>query len=278
MSPGFVPPLATTEVESAFTGRYTSCTSIHNGGQAAVFRAQTNIGLAVALKVYYPTSAVDDIWARSSREVTAMTAITCPSVVRLQAHGSVVIRGLPCPFICTEFIEGTTLGGMVIAAGPMGVSVVARIGCDLLAAIEALWAKKIVHRDITPRNVMLRSDGSTVLIDLGLARHLELDSLTVTGTSWGTVGYLSPEQCDGWKNLTCKSDVFTLGVLLEECLIGGHPTGRQQPPLRAGGPDTRVLLPTLDPALRGLLQAMTAREPVRRPMPSPARQQLAPFI
>lgn len=278
MAAGFLPPLTTVEVEAAFAGDYTSCTPIHNGGQAAVFRAAAKTSKSeVALKIYYPTSAVDDIWARSSREVAAMQAISCHSVVRLHAHGEVGIRGTPCPFICADFIAGTTVAAAIASHGPMPTTAVARIGCDLLSAIEALWGKKLVHRDITPRNVMIRADGSAVLIDLGLARHLDLDSLTITGSSWGTNGYLSPEQCEGWKNLTCKSDVFTLGVLLEECLLGRHPTGRQQPSLRTGGPDPKSLLPSLDPQLADLLRLMTAREPVWRPMPGHSRSVLQQF-
>lgn len=274
----FAPPLTGPEVDAAFAGRLQNCAAIHNGGQASVFRAAASVGADVALKIYYPTSPVDDIWARSAREVAAMQAITCPAVVRLHDHGAVEIRGVRSPFICTDFIDGTTLSDAITGNGPMPVAAVARVGCDLLDAIDALWSRKLVHRDMSPRNIMIRPSGAAVLIDLGLARHLGLVSLTMTGLSWGTSGYLSPEQCDGWKNLTCKSDVFTLGIVLEESLLGAHPTGRQQPAIRGGGPDIRPLLPHVDHALTDLLHDMTAREPVRRPMPSIARNALANFI
>src|SRR5262249_17973033 len=100
--------------------------------------------------------------------------------------------------------------------------------------------------DIAPKNIMVRPDGHAVLIDLGGARHLDNSTLTATGFFFGTVGYLSPEQLRAEHALTCASDVFALGIVLFECLLGSHPTGRDQHVLVTSPPSALTQLPTCD--------------------------------
>src|SRR5205823_12550809 len=118
---------------------------------------------------------------------------------------------------------------------------------------------------LKPYNIMLRPDGQAVLIDLGVARHIALDSLTTYGKTWGTEGYLSPEQARIVRSLTCKSDVFALGVVVQESLLGRHPTARHQQQLVAGGPATASLQAGLPTEFIALVDRMVHRDPVRRP-------------
>ena len=95
-------------------------------------------------------------------------------------------------------------------------------------AIDSIWKLRIVHRDIKPSNIMRKTSGRYCLIDLGVARHIDRTPLTNLGSTWGTVGYLSPEQCRFQRQLTCKSDIFSLAVVLTESALGKHPTNRNQ--------------------------------------------------
>lgn len=216
----------------------------------------------MALKVYSATH----IEERTDREVAALRQLRSANIVGLNGAGSCDIRGTPCGWLETEFIDGESLSA-VIGRGSVGPGRVASFLCDMAAAIDAMWLLRVVHRDIKPDNIMVRADGRAVLIDLGIARHVELDSITTVGTAWGTQGYLSPEQCRAVHSLTCKSDVFALGVVAQEALVGRHPTARRQPALMTGGPVTSTLHPGVPLELANLIDRMVHRDPVRRPLP-----------
>jgi eukaryotic-like serine/threonine-protein kinase len=194
--PRFNPPLTDGELTGAFPNRFRAVSAIYAGGQGSVFRVERADGTVGALKIYVPDPGAD-IEERTDREVQALRMLVRPTIVRLDDHGAAAIRGQQCRFVCTTFIDGITLASRLSPAGTaIPLDEVARIGHDIADAIEALWAKphRIVHRDIKPPNVMLATSGHAVLIDLGVARHTTLDSLTITGATWGTQGYMSPEQ------------------------------------------------------------------------------------
>jgi serine/threonine protein kinase len=116
---------------------------------------------------------------------------------------------------------------------------------------------------------MLRvGDRDAVLIDLGIARHLLESSITAPQMTWGTVGYLSPEQAQASRNLSCASDIFSLGVTLQESLLGRHPTNRDQFRLLTNAPKTATLLPNAPPQMIRLIDQMIAPRPAYRPLPS----------
>jgi len=258
----FVPPLTADEVEAAFGGAYRLDAVLEAGGQGAVFRARSTKEDMVALKVYH----AEQLEERLARELQALKTIREPTLVRLHEAGSCTIRGQPCRFLATAFIEGRPLNVVLAAEGPQSVDCVARVGRDIASAVERIWKDRIVHRDIKPNNVMLTPEGGAVLIDLGIARHIDRTPLTATGLTWGTRGHLSPEQARG-QALTCKSDIFALGVLLQECILGRHPTGRRQELLVNGGVKTDGLRPGLPPVLSRLIDGMVLRNAVYRPGP-----------
>jgi eukaryotic-like serine/threonine-protein kinase len=265
----FTPPLTTEEVAAAFGGRFSTVEPLAAGGQGAVFRA-TSPGETggVALKVYFE----DQVEERTRREVNALRAMRGPTIVRLVDEGHCHIRGAKCIYIATTFIEGETLA-TALARGPLLPGEVARIGHDIALAIDEMWQQRVVHRDIKPANIMLTTAGGAVLIDLGLARHLALTSLTSKGKTWGTEGYFSPEQARGL-GLTCRSDIFALGVSLQESLLGRHPTSRRQRDLLSGGPLTASLRPKIPPELVTVIDEMVARSPINRPMPKAVAERL----
>jgi serine/threonine protein kinase len=132
------------------------------------------------------------------------------------------------------------------------------IGRDVSAAIAEIWSRRIVHGDIKPSNIMFRNSGdymtlaseaSAVLIDLDAGRYLDQENTRLTlrpsrsleyGDNaaalepLGTWGYFSPEQIRGVRALSCASDVFSLGVVMMQCLLGRHPTGYSQSALSDG--------------------------------------------
>jgi serine/threonine-protein kinase len=271
--------LAPAEISAAFPGRYQSVQVLKSGGQGAVFRVEAGLdqqqprGTPIALKIYY----ADQLEERTEREVNALKQIQIESLVQFVGTGRTTIRGLPCIWLETTFIEGESLAA-IITRGPLSRSQAATIAHDVAVALDQLWTHRIVHRDVKPDNIMLRPDGHAVLIDLGVARHIELDSLTTYGKTWGTEGYFSPEQSRAVRSLTCKSDVFALGIVVQESLLGRHPTGRRQPQLVAGGPATAAIQPGLPAEFIALVDRMVHRDPVRRPTPSEVVVSMRPFL
>lgn len=262
----FDPPLSASEVEHAFNGRFQNVRPISDGGQGVVMAAESEpSGPLVALKIYFPGSVPE----RSNREVEAMAKLSCESLVRLFASGEVQIRGQRCFFVATDLIAGQTLAE-AINSGVLPERIVAQLGCDISSAINALWDERIVHRDIKPQNIMVTPGGRAVLIDLGVARHLSLSSLTTMGKTWGTEGYMSPEHARALRQLSCKSDIFALGIVLQEAMLGRHPTGRNQLRLLTGGPSTAVLLPSASAPISAAIDAMLTLRPHLRPTPTQA--------
>jgi serine/threonine protein kinase len=261
---GFIPPLSVEEVEAALGSRYLGFSPVFSGGQAQVFRSRSLTGRSVAVKIYYP----EQLQERTEREVKALLDLSGPTLVRLDAHGMCTLRGQQCVFVATDFIDGVSVQTRLANRSPFSVTDVLRLGADVAAAIDLVWSRRIVHRDIKPANVMVGADGRSILIDLGVAKHLGMGTLTTAGKTWGTLGYMSPEQFQGWGRLSCKSDVFALGVLLQESLCGHHPTAHQQHGLANGGASTKSLFPSVPPELGALIDGMLAKRPTLRPLPS----------
>lgn len=255
-------------VTAAFKGRYAIQSPLRVGGQAVVYAAltQTSDGspaVRVALKLY----TVPLQYKRADREITTLRALNAPTLARLVDAGFVHLGVDEVPYTATAYIEGAPLDRYMLqgAVEPMTVT---RLGRDIAFAIGALWDQRIVHRDVTPKNIMVRPavEGG-VLIDLGLARPVHADPITTTGSLWGTKGYLSPEQMANNSVLTCATDVYALGVSLWEALAGTHPTGHDQEMLLKRGPIAAPLPPSTPPSLVMLLQRMLDGRAAFRPRP-----------
>jgi len=262
------------DVRAAVVGLFDNIQPLAQGGQGAVYRA-TPHGSSdeVALKIYFG----DQLDERTAREIAALKRLKGETIVRLHADGAIDIGGNTYNYIATTFIEGDVVSS-VLALRQLSFTEIAAIGRDVALAIDELWANdRIVHRDVKPSNVMLRPDGRAVLIDLGVARHLNLSPLTTAGKTWGTEGYMAPEHARG-KTLSCKADVFALGVLLQECLLQRHPTGGRQILLMKGGLKTAALHPKTPADLAQFIDAMLDRSPGVRPTPRRVAEALQAFI
>lgn len=272
-------PFVPAEIETALEKRYEVGPQIALGGQGAVFRATRTSRPdgepsddTVALKLHLYRAQDPSV----QREIAAMYNVSNPRLARLIEHGTCDVGGRHTRYIAWEFIEGETLSQR-LKGGRLLESEVLTIGRDVAAAIAEVWSQRVVHGDIKPSNIMLRPDGSAVLIDLGAARHIGEGGqrpfrnvshfASEPSKSLGTVGYLSPEQLRGSKMLSCASDVFSLGVVMLQCLQGWHPTSYNQRALAEGirASDLRL---TVAADLLGVLDRMLLPNPAWRPLPA----------
>lgn len=233
---------------------------IDKGGQAIVFQGKHN-GILAAIKLYYP----GQISQRVEREVNALRVISCSTMAALLWDGEVDFAGEHLPVVATEFVEGTNLRARI--PPPLTEDEIGIMIYDVAVAISALWSKRIVHRDLKPANIIQRTNGRYCVIDLGLARHLDDTSLTAMGFTGGTIGYLSPEQAKAVRKLSCRSDVFSLGVIALVAAMGRHPTASNQVRLVNARYDNNLPNEVANFRYAPLLKAMLAPTAIQRPLP-----------
>ncbi|MFE5767626.1 serine/threonine-protein kinase [Streptomyces sp. NPDC056485] len=254
-------------------GAYRLLGRLGSGGMGRVYLGRSAGGRTVAVKIVHPHFASDEEFrARFRREVDAARRVggewTAPV---LDADPEAAV-----PWVATGYVAGPSLGGAVAAHGPLPEGSVRAVGEGLARALTAVHGLGLVHRDVKPSNVMLTLDGPR-LIDFGIARATDgTASLTSTGVSIGSPGYMSPEQILG-KGITGAADVFSLGAVLAFAATG-------QPPFT--GDNSATLLykvvhepPDLDAvpagALRELIAACLAKAAADRPAPAGIAQALA---
>lgn len=233
------------------------------GGQGSVFSGSLN-GTAVALKVFTAHSSDP---RRIDREIKTLQGISCAFLVRLVANMMVTLGGTCCPLIAYELLPGKDLRHLLDpTAAPVAASVLSLIGSQIGEALEALWRARIVHRDVKPANIVQADVGRFVLVDVGIARHVDLSAITGPGGWAGTMGYMSPEQALGRRSLTIASDVFSLGLTLYELASRKHPFGGNQSAIgRVPPPPLATHRPDFPRALCDLIHEMLAIPPYMRP-------------
>jgi serine/threonine-protein kinase len=240
--------LAAKERAAALVGtvvsrRYRILELIAMGGVGAVYLAEhVHMHKHMAVKVLHPDAqGLPDIVARFEREAVAGAHISHPNVAAATDFGELDDGSF---FLVLEYVRGTTLRE-VIKRGPLPAARAAGIAKQIAAALGAVHAMDIVHRDVKPRNVMLIEGERDVvkLIDFGLAkldlkrvsaRASSLDSdadhrITGTGAVFGTIAYLAPEGAMGMDAVDARADLYALGVVLYEMLAGLHPFDTTDP-------------------------------------------------
>uniref|UniRef100_UPI001573D69A serine/threonine-protein kinase n=1 Tax=Nocardia barduliensis TaxID=2736643 RepID=UPI001573D69A len=244
-------------------GPYRILARLGTGGMGDVFLGRSPGGRRVAIKAVHPHLAADpEFIARFGQEVTAARAVGgfCTAAV-VDAD-----PGAARPWMATEYIPAPTLKSVVSQHGPLPEAAVTVLAAGIAEALGAIHAAGVVHRDLTPANVLV-SDAGPRVIDFGIARALaHTRSLTGTGALIGSPGYMSPEHISG-EEVTPVSDVFSLGGVLVFALTGDSPFGTSnmaqtmyrvlhEPPRLAGiGEGT----------LRQVITACLAKDPASRP-------------
>jgi serine/threonine-protein kinase len=208
-------------VRRALADKYTVDREIARGGAARVFLAYDREGVPVALKVMHPQLAVSVTADRFLREIAFLSDIDHPRIGRLIDYG----ESEWLIYYVLAFVEGPTVRDHLARVRRASLSDTERIAADLLEALEYAHGKGIVHRDVKPENIVLSADGA-VLLDFGIARAIAqsgTDRLTRSGFAVGTSTYMSPEQVQGLTDIDERSDLYSLGCVLFECLAGRPP-------------------------------------------------------
>jgi eukaryotic-like serine/threonine-protein kinase len=197
---------------------------IARGGQKIVFLAESPQFGRIAVKLIQPGS--DSAEKRAQREIQVAQSIEDPHFPRIFLAKKVTIDNAEVLCIYEEYLDGEPLRSALQREGRLSARETFRIAVELVVALEILRARDVVHRDVKPENIYLVSDGRVVLLDLGIARQLGDASLTDDYAMFGplTPGYGAPEQIGNQKrNISSRTDIFALGVVMHECLSGQNP-------------------------------------------------------
>lgn len=191
------------------------------GGQKSVYTATHPSDGEVVLKIIHPSEDPE----RVRREILAVQKAACPRVPRILGEGKLQSNVGEVLWVREQRISGESLRA-VIQKGPLGKDELLRLAVHLLEALADAEKVHIVHRDVKPENVIRDLGGRFWLLDFGIARHLDLTSLTGSHAPFGvgTAGYAPPEQFRNRKrDIDARADLFALGVTLYESATGGNP-------------------------------------------------------
>ncbi|WP_224350862.1 serine/threonine-protein kinase [Streptomyces olivaceus] len=269
--------------EPTVVGPYRLLGRLGSGGMGRVYLGRSAGGRTVAVKIVHPHFALDEEFrTRFRREVEAARRVGA-------AWTAPVLDADPdarVPWVATAYAAGPSLTAAVADGGPLPAHSVRALGAGLGEALAAVHELGLVHRDVKPSNVLLTLDGP-LLIDFGIARASGggTASLTSTGVSIGSPGYMSPEQILG-KGVTGAADVFSLGAVLAYAATGRPPfpgdssaallykVVHEEP--RLDGLDDLDRCDGPGGGLRELVAACLAKDPAARPAPGEVARRLAP--
>ena len=207
-------------VDSLLLGRYRLGETLAVGGMGTVFTAtDEKLGRKVAIKILADNLARDESFVeRFRREARAAAGLTHPNVASVYDYG----EENGCHFIVMELVEGRDLSQILRSEGPMAAERTVAIVAQICAALAHAHSAGIIHRDVKPANIIISEGDRVKVTDFGIARAAGDSKLTLTGSVLGTAQYISPEQANG-AALTHRSDIYSLGIVVYECLTGALP-------------------------------------------------------
>jgi eukaryotic-like serine/threonine-protein kinase len=156
---------------------------------------------------------------RFIREAEILEQFRHPNIVRYLARG----KSGKIFYYAMEFIPGSTLDGLLDQRGALPWPEVVNFGIQLCDALHYAHEHSVVHRDLKPSNLMVTKEGQLKLTDFGIAKDLDATALTATGRTLGTAAYMAPEQIRGTPEVSHKTDLYALGILLYQMLTGEMP-------------------------------------------------------
>ena len=194
------------------------------GGMGVVFECRDErLKRSVAVKLLDPagTRFTDSVFRdRFLREAESLAKVDHPNVVKVYFAGLIAGSACEVPYFVMEYIDGEPLDRRLRSGVKLPIAETMRLAREITAALQAVHAAGLIHRDVNPRNVMLQPDGKPVLLDLGLVRSLDAEaSLSEPGALMGTVAYMAPEQAEGGE-VDCRADLFSLGCILYLAVTG----------------------------------------------------------
>jgi len=199
---------------------------------------------------------------RFRREARAAARLSHPNLVGVIDAGEDDGR----PYIVFEYIEGRTLKRQIQEQGPLPVDEAVAYAIEIGRGLTAAHARKLVHRDVKPQNVLIDPDGRAKVTDFGIARSLEQKGMTATGRVLGTTDYVSPEQAMG-EDVDERSDVYSLGVVLYEMLTGDVPfqaetqVGVAMKHVNEPMPDVQAKRPDVSAVVASVVDRATTKDP-----------------
>ncbi|MEO8635551.1 MAG: serine/threonine-protein kinase, partial [Gemmatimonadales bacterium] len=205
----------------ATIGEYEIHRELGRGGMATVYLAhEIALDRKVAIKVMSPALHLmgEGMAERFKREARTAANLSHPHIIPIFTVKS---AGKTLYFVM-KFIAGRSLEAIIKDLGPMPIPMVKAILQQVGSALGYAHRHGIVHRDVKPANIMVDEEGWSVVTDFGIAKVAENRGLTMTGIAVGTPSYMSPEQCAA-KDITGKSDQYSLGIVAYEMLTGKQP-------------------------------------------------------
>ncbi len=209
-------------VKKALKHTYTLEHELGRGGMASVFLAtDLRHGRQVAIKVIRPEIALSVGAGRFLREIGIAARLSHPHIVPVYDSGEAA--GLM--YYVMPYIAGDSVQTRLVRAGRLDVPEAVQIAHEVAGALVHAHSQHVVHRDIKPPNILL-ADGHAIVVDFGIARaigEVSRESITAPGIAIGTPTYMSPEQASGERHLDGRSDIYSLGCVLYEMLVGEPP-------------------------------------------------------
>jgi serine/threonine-protein kinase len=257
-------------LSAAVGSRYEITDEIGRGGMGVVFRARdVRLRRSVAIKLLPPELAFrEEVRSRFLREAQTAAQLSHPNVVPIYSVDEV--DGLV--FFVMALVEGESLSTYLKREGRVPVEFARKVLRDVTDALAYAHARSIIHRDIKPDNILMdRVTGRTLVSDFGIARAAEGDSrLTATGIAVGTPAYMSPEQATGEREIDGRSDLYSLGIVAHQMLVGQLPFAATNTPamlmkhLNEAPRPVREFRPDIPAALEHAIQRAMEKKPEHR--------------
>ena len=264
------PPPSQAPETTLLAERYQLERRIGQGGMAEVWVAtDTDLDRKVAVKWLKTNLASDPVVTeRFRREAIAVARLSHPNIVAI--HDVFVHEGRQA--VVMQLVDGKSLRQLLDSQRRLGPELTIHLGAAIAGALDEAHRAGFVHRDVKPGNILVTSDGRVLLTDFGIAKGLEVgdEDLTSDNVMMGTAKYLSPEQVRG-RRLDGRADIYSLGLVLYECLAGRVPfLGESDADtalarLQRDPTDLGHLRPTLPIGLVNLIHKTLARNPAHRP-------------
>ncbi|MFG1608975.1 protein kinase [Actinoplanes sp. NPDC049265] len=218
--------MSTTDLpgSSLLANRYRLVERLGAGGMSVVWRGFDEVlGRQVAVKVLPPSTSADSSFRRRLRaEAQAAARLSHPHITNVYDYGeAVTVDGEPVPYVVMELVDGESLAAVLARSRRLPWPAAVRIAAEVSAALAAAHSRGIVHRDVTPANVMLTPTGAKV-VDFGISALIGENDIDPDGSLLGTPAYLAPERLEGGQ-VSPATDVYAVGLLIYRTLIGQLP-------------------------------------------------------
>ncbi|MGF1645340.1 MAG: protein kinase [Kineosporiaceae bacterium] len=253
--------------------RYELGEVLGTGGMAEVRRARDiRLGREVAIKLLRPEAARNEEIVTAFRaEAMASARLNHPGIVAVYDVGEAELAGVRRPYLVMEMIEGTPLSALLADGTSLTVERSIEIGVDVCAALAHAHERGVIHRDVTPSNLMIMPNGAVKVTDFGIARAVteDADADTDAGRGYGSVAFISPEQARR-RPVDARSDLYSFGCVLMTMLTGTPPFAGSPQAVVAAHVRTRASVPSdrrpgIDPAIDEVVLRCLAKDPWHRP-------------